>query len=269
MATYPIYNKETGEYDGDRLGYQGVSPEEQALLAQFGNFQGGYGDAAGASQAALQSPGAWSTIQGMLPKLSQFMMGGGQAADDYQKAGMQATRKAGIEGMNMLRGQQGQAGGLGSTIAGLSDASMLSNSLSQANQVRANASGMRESNIQNRMALGMQGLGNIGGMVSDERNQNIMGTQGFAGQQLAADQMKQQQMLTQLGMMGQQRMEPYNAMMDQWGAVSGIPRSPSGVDMFLGGLGEAAKAYGTMGMSGMGGGAGGGGYLGGGNYGYK
>jgi len=243
MATYPIYNEKTGKYEGDRLGYQGVSDKEKALLEQYGNFQGGYGDAANAAQAALNTPGAWSTIQGMLPKLSQFMMGGGRAADDYQKAGMQATRKAGIEGMNMLRGQQGQAGGLGSTIAGLSDASLLSNSLSQANQVRANASQMRESNIQNRMSLGMQGLGNIGGMVSDERNQNIMGTQGFAGQQLASDQVRQQQMLTQLGLMGQQRMEPYNAMLDQWGAVSGIPRSPSGWDMALGGAAAVAPFF--------------------------
>lgn len=220
-------------------GYIGPGAKAMELLQQFmsGIGQGGFNSAIGDARAQVGTPGAYQTISGLLPRLGAFIGKGSAAADAYQKQGLQATRKSGIDAMNMLGGATGASGNIGSTIAGLSNASTLGDILGQANDVRANAAGMRESNIQGRMGLGIQGLSQLGNMVSTDRGQNMQATQNIAGMVGQNDQAVQNQYLQGFGAQAGVDQGPMNQWMDIWSTIMNKPKSPSGTDMILGGLG--------------------------------
>jgi len=208
----------------------------KGLLEQFlGNIgQGGFNQAIGTAQDVVGQPGGASGIMPFLGKLGSFVGNGGKAADAYIQQGLQSTRKGALEGMNMLRGQQGAAGGLGSTIAGLSDASLLSEALGQANQVRATGEQMRETNKMNRLGLGMQGLGSLGNLMQQEKTGNLLATQNIASLIGQQDNAAQQQLFSGMGAMGQMEQGPQQHAMDIWQTIMGKPKQPSFGDLLLG-----------------------------------
>jgi hypothetical protein len=154
--------------------------------------------------------------------------------------------------MNMLRGTEGRAGNLGSTIAGLSDASLLGGALSQADQIRANAANMREQGIQGRLGLGIQGLASLGGAADTARAQNIGGYGQMAGLAQNQGQINQNQLMQGFGQSLGIDQGPMNQANMIWQTLMGMPKSPSGLDV-LGQLGSAALPFF---FSSLGGGAG-------------
>jgi len=217
--------------------------QTNALLQQFLSKigQGGFGGAIADAQGVVGRPGGASGIAPMLKNLGAFVGKGGKAADAYIRQGLQSTRKAGMEGMNILRGQQGQAGGLGSTMAGMSDVSLMSETLGQANQVRATGEQMRESNKMGRLGLGIQGLSNMGDLMQREKTGNMMATQNIAQMIGNQDQAGQSQLMQALMAQFGIEQAPGQHEMDVWSTIMGKPKSPSTLDYVLGGLGSLAS----------------------------
>jgi hypothetical protein len=225
--------------------YVAPSDDVWGFLNQFiGNIGGGgFNDAIAGAQGYLDTQGGGTTVMQLLGRLGDWALGGGnRAADAYKRQGLQATRKAGLEGMNILRGQQGQGGNLGSTIAGVSDATLLSNALGQANQVRSDAEMLRENIQQGRLGLGIQGFSNLGSLLNQERQDNLLASQNIASmignQDATIQQQIMQALATQLGL----EQDQMNFQMQQWLPFQG-QNKPSGLDMLFGGLGTIAPFF--------------------------
>lgn len=210
------------------------------LLNQFLGGIGGGGFDAATEQAygALGEQGGFDTVKGMLPNLAKWALGGSdKLADAYKKKGMQDTYKAGMAGLKALKADEGARGQFGSTVAGTGRNELLSAALDQMNNINLGSEQIREQTKQSRLGLGMQGLGALGGLASDQRGQNISGMINLAGLLGNQANINQQQLLQGAGFQNTLEQQPWGQQMDIWSTLMNKPKQPSGIDMLLGGLG--------------------------------
>jgi len=201
----------------------------------------------------------------MLGKLNNFAQGGKRMGEAYETAATKQLQQTGQAALRGIQSQMGGQGALGSTthLGGLGD--LASQYAGQRANISATAAGMGEQAMQNRLGLGIQGLGQLGNLASYEQMNQLQGAGQLAGlglqasgQQMQADQMAQQQTMQGLGALGAYRQEPMNWGYQMWPG-GGSPNAASGgggLLPWIGALGQlGASAYGA-GMFDFGGGGG-------------
>ena len=228
--------------------YNPPGAEEQALLEQYGGFEGLFGGLMGEAGAA---PGALSTIMPLLGRLGKFVGKGRKLGEKYETAATKRLQQTGKGLLKGLRQEAGAAGRLGSTVMGVDMADLGQRYATERAGIGAQAAQISEQAVQGRLGLGIQGLGALGGAAESEKGQMM----GLAGLGLSGDEAARQQMLNQLGIMGQFRREPWEAGMQEWGQrYIGYQKPPSVPSQLLGGLGTIATGVGAFGGWGGGGG---------------
>ncbi len=209
-------------------GYVGPNQQELALLGSLGYNGPGQGYQQGmANLGGAYGQGGFSAVLPYLGRLADFAGKGKQMGADYETA---ATKRLQLTGQEALRGIQSQMGGqgaLGSTahLGGLGD--LAAKYGAERANISATATQMGENAMMNRLGMGIQGLGQLGGLASYEQMNNA----NIGAQQAGLDMQQQgmgfNQNLAALGAQQQYRQEPMQWAYQMWPG-GGSPNAASG-----------------------------------------
>ena len=231
--------------------------------ADYTQGMGRFGDAWGMGLDAFNQEGGLDAIRKMMPKAGKYLAGAAKAGEAFKKSAMKETYRAGKLGMQALGSQMGGSGMLGSTLHGVSGLDIVERGGRAVSNIQAQAAGMKEAALQGRMGQVIGGLGQLGGIAAQQRQQSMMAAQGMGqaalGQAGLGLQSQAQQFGQGMGLLGVEhgyRREPMDFQMQQW-----LPyQQPGGGGLgpFIADVAGAYVNYQTGGMFGGGGGGGGG-----------